>query len=127
MPWFASVYTTALITFYAEHRSSTLSSKALIVLTFAQNVTQSIFIQTLLKSAGSQGILMSVVAMGNVTTKSGLVSLVEDEQNVFTGGTTDITDNDVPWIVDLICPGTIILCWFSILIKTYCLKGRFFL
>lgn len=100
---FASVYKTALIAF-SESRSS---SKALILLTFAENVTQSNLMKTLLSSTKTQGISVSVVAMGNKTNKLGLVSLVEHENNLFTGGTTDAANLDVPWIVDSICQGTL--------------------
>lgn len=100
---FASVYKTALIAF-SESRSS---SKALILLTFAENVPQSNLMQTLLCNTKTQGISVSVVAMGNKTNKLGLVSLVEHEHNLFTGGTTDAANLDVPWIVDSICQGTL--------------------
>lgn len=100
---FASVYKTALIAF-SESRSS---SKALILLTFAENVTQSNLMQTLLSNTKTQGIVVSVVAMGNKTNKLDLVSLVEHDHNLFTGGTTDPVNVDVPWIVDFICQGTL--------------------
>lgn len=98
---FSSVYTTALIAF-SESRSS---SKALVLLTFAQNVTQSNLMQTLLRNTKTQGISVSVVAMGNKTSKLGLVSLVEHEHDLFTGSTIDPVNVDVPWIVDSICQG----------------------
>lgn len=101
---FAKLYETALITFDAEGRASAPLSRALIVFTYAKNATQNDSMHNLVSSAGNKGILMSVVAMRNTSKEEDFPSLVEDEQNVFTGGTTDIT-NDVPWIVDLICQG----------------------
>lgn len=101
---FAKLYETALITFDAEGRASTPLSRALIVFTYAKNATQNDSMHNLVSSAGNKGILMSVVAMRNTSKEEDFPSLVEDEQNVFTGGTTNIT-NDVPWIVDLICQG----------------------
>lgn len=101
---FAKLYETALITFDAEGRASTPLSRALIVFTYAKNATQNDSMHNLVSSAGNKGILMSVVAMRNTSKEEDFPSLVEDEQNVFTGGTTNIT-NDVPWIVDLICRG----------------------
>lgn len=101
---FAKLYETALITFDAEGRTSTPLSRALIVFTFAKNATQNDSMHNLVSSAGNKGILMSVVAMRNTSKEEDFPSLVEDKQNVFTGGTTNIT-NDVPWIVDLICQG----------------------
>jgi len=59
----------------------------------------------LLSSTRTQGISVSVVAMGNVT-KLGLVSLVENEHNLFTRDAADAVGVDVPWIVDFICQGT---------------------
>ena len=101
---FAKLYETALITFDAEGRTSTPLSRALIVFTFAKNATQNDSMHNLVSSAGNKGILMSVVAMRNTSKEEDFPSLVEDKQNVFTEGTTNIT-NDVPWIVDLICQG----------------------
>ena len=101
---FAKLYETALITFDAEGRTSTPLSRALIVFTFAKNATQNDSMHNLVSSAGNKGILMSVVAMRNTSKEEDFLSLVEDKQNVFTEGTTNIT-NDVPWIVDLICQG----------------------
>ena len=101
---FAKLYETALITFDAEGRASTPLSRALIVFTYAKNATQNDSMHNLVSSAGNKSILMSVVAMRNTSKEEDFPSLVEDEQNVFTGGTTNIT-NDVPWIVDLICQG----------------------
>lgn len=101
---FAKLYETALITFDAEGRASTPLSRALIVFTYAKNATQNDSMHNLVSSAGNKGILMSVVAMRNTSKEEDFPSLVEDEQNVFTGGTTNIT-KDVPWIVDLICQG----------------------
>lgn len=101
---FAKLYETALITFDAEGRASAPLSRALIVFTYAKNATQNDSMHNLVSSAGNKGILMSVVAMRNTSKEEDFPSLVEDEQNVFTGGTTNIT-NDVPWIVDLICQG----------------------
>ena len=101
---FAKLYETALITFDAEGRTSTPLSRALIVFTFAKNATQNDSMHNLVSSAGNKGILMSVVAMRNTSKEEDFPSLVEDKQNVFTEGTTNIT-NDVPWIVDLICHG----------------------
>ena len=101
---FAKLYETALITFDAEGRASTSLSRALIVFTYAKNATQNDSMHNLVSSAGNKGILMSVVAMRNTSKEEDFPSLVEDEQNVFTGGTTNIT-NDVPWIVDLVCQG----------------------
>lgn len=101
---FAKLYETALITFDIEGRTSVLSSKAFIVLTFAENVTQNDSMQNLVSSAVSKGILMSVVAMRNKSKEEDFLSLVEDKQNVLTGEATNIT-NKVPWIVDLICQG----------------------
>ena len=101
---FAKLYETALITFDAEGRASTPLSRALIVFTYAKNATQNDSMHNLVSSAGNKGILMSIVAMRNTSKEEDFPSLVEDEQNVFTGGTTNIT-NDVPWIVDLICQG----------------------
>ena len=101
---FAKLYETALITFDAEGRTSTPLSRVLIVFTFAKNATQNDSMHNLVSSAGNKGILMSVVAMRNTSKEEDFLSLVEDKQNVFTEGTTNIT-NDVPWIVDLICQG----------------------
>ena len=101
---FAKLYETALITFDAEGRTSTPLSRVLIVFTFAKNATQNDSMHNLVSSAGNKGILMSVVAMRNTSKEEDFPSLVEDKQNVFTEGTTNIT-NDVPWIVDLICQG----------------------
>ena len=100
---FASVYKTTLIAF-SESRSS---SKALILMTFAEKVTQRNLTQALLSNTKAQKISVSVVAMGNKTNKLELVSLVEHQHNLFTGDTTDALNEDVPWIVDLICQGIV--------------------
>ena len=99
---FARVYETALIAF-SESRSP---SKALVLFTFARNVTQSNSMQKLLRNSRTQGISVSVVAMGNNTNKLSLVSLVEHDHSLFTGDAVDGVGVDVPWIVDLICQGT---------------------
>ena len=99
---FARVFMTALITFH-ERRSS---SKALVLFTFARDTTQSSLLQNVLSNTRSQGISVSVVAMGNSTSKLGLVSLVEHEHNLFSGDAVDAEGVDVPWIADAICQGT---------------------
>lgn len=98
---FANVYATALIAFFESR-----SSKALVLLTFAGNDTHSDLMQIMLSNTRNQGISISVVAMGNKTSKLGLVNLVEHEHDLFTGGTTDVVDVEIPWIVDFICQGT---------------------
>lgn len=99
---FASVFVTALIAFH-ESRSS---SKALVLFTFARDITQSTLMQNFLSNTRTQGISVSVVAMGNSTSKLGLVSLVEHEHDLFSGDAADAEGVDVPWIVDFICQGT---------------------
>lgn len=97
-----SVFKAALIAFH-ESRSS---SKALVLFTFARDITQSNSMQNVLRNTRTQGISVSVVAMGNSTSKLGLVSLVEHEHNLFSGHVADAEGVDVPWIVDFICQGT---------------------
>ena len=100
---FARVFETALITFH-ESRSS---SKALVLFTFARDIKQSNLMQKFLSNTRTQGISVSVVAMGNSTaSKLALVSLVEHEHNLFRGDVADAEGVDVPWIVDFICQGT---------------------
>ena len=98
---FASVFVAALIAFH----ESRLSSKALVIFTFARDITQSNLMQKVLSSIRAQGISVSVVAMGNSTSKLGLVSLVEHAHNLFSGHVADAEGVDVPWIVDFICQG----------------------
>lgn len=100
---FASVYETALIAFY-ESRPSV--PKALVLLTFTENVSNSNSMDNLLNNMKMQGISVSVVAMENNTDLSDLVALVEHKHNIYTGDTTYA----VPWIVDFICQGKLSLC-----------------
>ena len=100
---FARMYMTALIAF----SESSSPSKALVLFTFARNITQSKEMQNVLSNAKTQGISVSVVAMGNNSNKLGLVSLVEHDHNLFIGDAVDGVGVDVPWIVDLICQGTL--------------------
>lgn len=99
---FANVFVTALIAFH----ESTSSSKALVLFTFARDITQRTLMQNVLGNTRTQGISVSVVAMGNSTSKLGLVSLVEHEHDLFSGDAADAEGVDVPWIVDFICQGT---------------------
>ena len=99
---FVRVFAVALIAFH-ESRSS---SKTLVLFTFARDITQTNLMQTFLSNTRTQGISVSVVAMGNSTSKLGLVSLVEHEHNLFSGDAVDGEGVDVPWIVDFICQGT---------------------
>ena len=110
---FASVYETALIAFY---ESRPTAAKAIVLLTFAKNVTQSSEMENLLSIMKSEGISISLVAMRNKTNLSNLVSLVEHEHSIYTGTLTDT----IPWIVDGICLGTLILL---ILFYFICVKG----
>ena len=110
---FSSVYETALIAFY---ESRPTAAKAIVLLTFAKNITQSSVMENLLSNMKIQGISISLVAMRNKTNLSNLVSLVEHEHSIYTGTLTDT----IPWIVDGICLGTLILL---ILVYFYLCQG----
>lgn len=99
---FENVYQTALIAF---HESRLSAGKALIVWTFAKNVSQSSGLHSLLRDMKTQGISISVVAMGNKIGLSSLAGLVEHEHNIYSGNTS----HAVPWIAEFICQGIIMI------------------
>ena len=94
---FISVYQTALIAFYEERPGA---SKALVLLTYARNITQNNETKNVLNRMKGKGISISVVAMETKADLSSLVGLAGHEHNLQAGSM-----DSVPWLVDIICKG----------------------
>ena len=109
----ADVYKIALITFHHERYdiapNRRQASKAFVLLTYGENLTQVDELNKFKKDMKKQSISIAVVVMANDTNTSHVQELVENVHNLFTAHATDTSTDSFSetksWIAEIICQG----------------------